>query len=141
MIILRLNDIILYSVMDTGAKRQVIERAFRVSLKRRYYLVQIREYLTLFKNIEGGILQYHSPGGLTKPYVYNGNSSEDPFSEQVEQQASSGAPGGGLTQDQILAIEGMKMQLKSIYSEIVNEFEGLRGKVKGVIEKVQKSVQ
>jgi hypothetical protein len=52
MIILRLNDIVLYSALDSGARRDMVLRAFAASVKRRYYLSQIRQYMTLFKDIK-----------------------------------------------------------------------------------------
>lgn len=77
---MRLNDIILYAAIDPKAKAGGVARQFALAVKRRYYLVQIREYMTLFKDIEDNILAVTSNSGLAKPYVYNGASEDgDPY--------------------------------------------------------------
>ena len=76
MIILRLNDIVLYSTVDAKAKGGLVAKHFSLSVKRRYYLVQIREYMSLFKDIEDGILAQTSQSGLANSYIYNGVAAE-----------------------------------------------------------------
>ncbi len=80
-IILRLNEIIVYAALDKGPAKELVERAFRIQVKKRYYLTCVRDYLTLFKGFEKGILALHFSYGLKEPYVYNANLIEggDPF--------------------------------------------------------------
>ena len=72
MIVLRLNDIALYAAVGPNAKNGQVAREYSLCVKRRYYLVQIREYMSLFKDIKDGILAQTSLSGLAKPYAYNG---------------------------------------------------------------------
>ena len=128
---------IVYSSLDlSGPKREFLAGLLRIAIKRRYYIKCMRDYLPLFKGIKGNILDTHFPGGLTQPYLYSDKFEEDPFCGQgggvrgadEEEEKTNGAE-GGLTQDQILAMEGLKMQLKDIYNEVVSEYQPLREKV------------
>ena len=52
-IILRIHELIVYSCLDReGPKREEIESIYRISLKRRYFLNQLKEYQHLFKGIK-----------------------------------------------------------------------------------------
>lgn len=136
-IILRLNDILIYASLDhQGPKKDLVTRLFRLSIKKRYYIQQVRDYIQLFKGFEDSILGASIPGGLKEPFIYNSSMiEEDPFCrhEEEKESAETKGAGGGMTQDQILAIEGLKIQLKKIYEEIVDQFEVLRPKVAKVI--------
>jgi hypothetical protein len=137
---------IVYSSLDqSGPKREFLTGLLRIAIKRRYYIKCMRDYLPLFKGIKGNILDTHFPGGLTQPYLYRDKFEEDPFCGQgvgargvdEEEEKTNGAE-GGLTQDQILAMEGLKMQLKDIYNEVLNEYQPLRDKVINMIGDVIK---
>jgi hypothetical protein len=134
-IILRLNDLLVFACLDQGPKREPMERCYRLYLKKRYYVREVRNYLHLFKGSQEVILASHSSGGLREPYIYNSLfAGEDPFlrgSVQEEQKE-----GGGMTQDQVMTMEGMKMQLKNIYVEVVKEFDSIRQRVVRVIREV-----
>lgn len=83
----------------------------------------MRDYLHLFKGSQETILAAHSAGGLKEPYIYNSLFiEEDPFMRGEEQEERK-EPAGGITQEQLLTIEGMKIQLKSIYTEIVHDYD------------------
>ena len=58
---------------------------------------------------------------------------EDPFCRPEEEKETEAKIPGGMTQDQILAIEGLKIQLKKIYDEIVEQFELLRPKMTKIV--------
>jgi len=118
--IMRLHELILFSALDTGAKREEVERAYRLAVKRRYYLTCMREYVTLFKGSE--ILQ--TKGGLTSPYIYSASMLEqgsDPFCQEESKEAEAG--------DDKLSSEGMKIQIKEIYNQIVDDFGRLKSQV------------
>lgn len=82
-IILRVNDLLVYVSLDTGPKKAQVERAYRLALKKRYYVKCVRDYLHLFKGMEGGILGAYNTGGLSEPYIYNSSMSE-PFAREEE---------------------------------------------------------
>lgn len=65
---MRLHELILFSVLDTGAKREEVEKAYRLVVKRRYYVKCVRDYLALFRGSE--ILSSQAKGGLKHPYIY-----------------------------------------------------------------------
>ena len=75
-IILRLNEIVVYSALDSGPAKDLVERAFRLEVKKRYYLTCVRDYLHLFKGLDDGILGQHFHGGLKEPYIYNSSMIE-----------------------------------------------------------------
>ena len=138
-IILRLNEIIVYSALDTGPMKDQVEKAFRIEVKKRYYLTCVRDYLHLFKDFNDGILAMHFSGGLKEPYIYNSNLIEEgnPFvrnpAEGEEETKEGAAKPGEMTQDQILTLEGLKIQLKNIYNEIINEYQGLKPRIAKII--------
>jgi hypothetical protein len=135
-IILRLNDLLVYASLDhRGPKKELLTRIFRLSIKKRYYIKSVRDYIQLFKGFEESILGASTPGGLKEPYIYNSNMiEEDPFCRvEEEKEVPDKAQAGGMTQDQILAIEGLKIQLKKIYEEIVDQFEALRPKMSKIV--------
>ena len=137
-IILRLNEIIVYAALDSGPARDLVERAFRIEVKKRYYLTCVRDYLHLFKGFEDGILGQHFPGGLKEPYIYNANMIEEgnPFCrtpEDEESKEGAASKPGEMTQDQILTIEGLKINLKNIYNEVINEYQALKPRVAKIL--------
>lgn len=106
-IILRLNDLIVYSSLDlSGPKREFLTGLFRIAIKRRYYIKCMRDYLPLFKGMKGNILDTHFPGGLSQPYLYSDKLEEDPFCGQSggargadEEEEKTNEVEKGLTQD------------------------------------------
>lgn len=120
--IMRLHELILFAALDTGAKREEVERAYRLAVKRRYYLTCMREYVTLFKGSE--VLQ--TKGGLTSPYIYSAilfEEGRDPFCREESKEPEAG--------EDKLSSEGMKIQIKEIYNQIVDDF----GKLKTQVQK------
>ena len=105
-------------------------------MKKRYYVKCVRDYLHLFKGCEDNILNQNCIGGLKEPYIYNSSFIEgDPFmrnQEQLEEEQKQ-QPNGAMTQDQMLTIEGMKIQLKTLYAEIIQDYELLRPRLTKII--------
>jgi hypothetical protein len=92
-IILRVNDLIVFAALDTGAKRDQLERINRITLKKRYYLRCLRDYLHLFKGLDDGVLSHHFTGGLSEPYLYNSAyKEEDPFFRKSQEEESKESP-------------------------------------------------
>ena len=121
--IMRLHELVLFSALDESpAKRDEVERAFRLMVKRRYYLTCMRDYISLFKGSE--ILKSQAKLTLASPYVYSASLVEEgnPFYGQEE---SKEQPGG----DDKLSSEGMKIQIKEIYNQIVDDFKKLKPQV------------
>ena len=115
--IMRLHELILFAALDTGAKREEVERAYRLAVKRRYYLTCMREYVTLFKGSE--VLQ--TKGGLTSPYIYSASLLEegrDPFCQEESKEPEAG--------EDKLSSEGMTILIKEIYNQIVDDFGKLK---------------
>ena len=130
-----------YAALDSGPARDLVERAFRLELKKRYYLTCVRDYLHLFKGFDDGILGQHFLGGLKEPYIYNANLAEegDPFCRTADNEESKEGPAakaGEMTQDQILTIEGLKINLKNIYNEVISEYQALKPRVAKIINQV-----
>jgi len=101
-IILRLNEIVVYAALDSGPTKDQLERAFRMEVKKRYYLTCLRDYMYIFKGFENGILTHHFSGGLKEPYIYNSNMIEtgNPFVRSPEEEESKQtAKPGEMTQD------------------------------------------
>jgi len=99
-------------------------------------LTCVRDYLHLFKGFEDGILSQHSKGGLKEPYIYNSSLLEDegnPFAKDEESKEEVPLKAGEMTQDQILTLEGLKIQLKSIYTEVIKEYDDLRPRIQKII--------
>ena len=95
---MRLNDLLVYASLDR--KKDAVTRLFRLSVKKRYYIKSVRDYIQLFKGFEDQILGASTPGGLKEPYIYNSNMiEEDPFCKVEEEKESGGNAGasGGMT--------------------------------------------
>lgn len=69
--------------------REKVEKEFMTAIKKRYYVNQVRDYLHVFKDIEGTILSWHKPGGLKEPYVYSTSIEEDPFFREESKEAAA----------------------------------------------------
>ncbi len=98
-IILRLNDLLVYASLDhQGPKKDFVTRLFRLSIKKRYYIKCVRDYIQLFKGFEDSILGASIPGGLKEPFIYNSNMiEEDPFCRPEEEKEADAKVAGGMT--------------------------------------------
>lgn len=133
---MRLNEIVVYAALDSGPAKDLMENAFRLELKKRYYLTCVRDYLHLFKGLDDGILGQHFHGGLKEPYIYNASMIEegDPFGRTPDDEESKeAAKPGEMTQDQMLTIEGLKIQLKNIYNEVITEYQALKPRIAKIL--------
>ena len=125
--ILRLHDIVIYSSLD---KNELVQKAFRLAIKKKYYLPLARQYPSLVKDLPGNILEQQ--GGLLKPYIYSEETEEgDPFfriDSQEEQKNEKALEG-----ERIMTQEAMKMQLKTVFEEIQTEFNLIKEHVKKIV--------
>lgn len=46
-IVNKLHDLVLFAALD---EKEIVQKAYRIMIKKRYYLRCVRDYLTLFKN-------------------------------------------------------------------------------------------
>jgi hypothetical protein len=74
--ILRLNDMIIQVRMGGRKLDELVQREFRLSVKRRLYLKCVRIYPELFKNKDKGAARQK---GLNEPYIWNDLLEEDQF--------------------------------------------------------------
>lgn len=75
-------------------------RLFRLSIKKRYYIKCVRDYIQLFKGFEDSILGASIAGGLTEPFIYNASMIEDdPFCRPEEEKQGEAKIAGGMTSD------------------------------------------
>ena len=73
-------------------------RLFRQSIKKRYYIKCVRDYIQLFKGFEDSILGASIPGGLKEPFIYNSSMiEEDPFCRTEEEIKEEAKNVGGMT--------------------------------------------
>ena len=79
-LIFRLHSLLLYSVLDTNT---TVQTAFRLYVKKRYYIREVKNYMVLFKGQDDNILV--NAGGLKEPYIFNSEIEENPFCRGEEE--------------------------------------------------------
>lgn len=61
-----------------------VQKAFRIAIKKRYYLTVARQYPSLIKDLPGNI--FSSQGGLSEPYIYNERLEGDQFFRKTSEE-------------------------------------------------------
>ena len=113
-IIIRLSDLLLFSRLE--ALEGDAEKAFRLAVKRRYFIRCMKTYVELFQHKKDRITP--KVGGIKEPYIYNDLLEDDQFALEIgpkEEVANLGD--GSSARIDALTDEGIKMQLKQIYNE------------------------
>ncbi len=84
-----------------------MNKAFRLLVKKRFYIRCVRDYLALFKGIETGLLG--KKGGLAEPYIYYSDFEENPFTRPFGSEALKEEAKQGEDAEKILTQEALKI--------------------------------
>eukprot|EP00347_Sterkiella_histriomuscorum_P005759 403355378 len=127
-IVLRLHELVLFSFLE---KNDSAQRAFRIQVKKRYYVRLVKDHIKLFTDTDNQILGSRE-GGLKEPYLFNDQLEENPFfrdrhadEEQKDNKQKDG--------EKILIQEGIKIELKNIYDEVQKQYSELRDRINALI--------
>jgi hypothetical protein len=101
-----------------------VHREFRLSIKRRLYLKCVKVYPELFKNKDKGAARQK---GLNEPYIWNDLLEEDQFARNTGGEQKMEVDQGSNPMD-ALTQEATKMQLETMFKEVVKDFNELRPK-------------
>ena len=122
----RLIDLIIYSNMESKGTNPGIHRTFRLILKKKLYIRCMKVYPDLFKG-KKEFLESKQKGVTiteTSPYIWNSSIEGDELCAEVLKKLKTEDAMGGL------ASEGIKLQLKQMYDEMVADFDLIREKIK-----------
>ena len=99
-----------------------------MAIKRRFYIRCMKVYVELFQGKKEKLI--NKQGGIQEPYLWNDLLEDDQFGRNLAGEEGGVDIGGGSSAHiEQLTEEGIKMQLKQMYAELIKQMAEVRPKV------------